>query len=140
MSDQPEIHVAENGPVDVDAIMRQIREHLLARKGQSGSAAIPQFNGRFDPALYDHLYRARLMQDQFSIQQNVIPSRVPLIGPLLTFVRRQLHGLTLYYVNQLAQKQITFNTHVLGVLTTLIQELDATPVSAEPVETAQAKN
>ncbi len=124
MSDQPEIKIPDSGPVNVDEIMQQIRAHLAKRQGRSDNAPLPQFKGRFAPIVYDHLYRARLMQNQFTIQQNVIPSRLPIIGPLLTMVRKQLHQLTLYYVNQLAQKQATFNTHILGAITALIQELE----------------
>jgi len=131
MSEQPEIHIAADGPIDVDVVMQQIREYLLARKSQSSSdgAAVPHFNGRFNPMVYEQLYRANLVYDQLYITRNVIPSRVPIVGPMLSLLRRKLHELILYYVNQLAQKQITFNLHLLNAVNALVQELESLSVA-----------
>lgn len=131
MSEVPEIHVDPDGPVDVDAVMRQIREYILAHKRQTNpeAAALPHFNGQLNPALYEQLYRAALIHDQLGVSMNVVPSRTPIVGPLLTMFRRKFHELTLYYINQLAQKQITFNTHLLAALNELVRELEAAPPS-----------
>jgi hypothetical protein len=126
MPDHTEIHIDEDGPVDVDAVMRQIREYILARKAADGGTANapPAFEGRFDPALYEHLHYATLLHDQLYLKPQVIPSRVPIVGPLLTLLKRKLHEVTLFYTDQLAQKQATVNGHVLGALNTLVRELE----------------
>lgn len=132
MSDVPEVRIDPGEPVDVDAVMRQIREYIVAHKLQTNpeAAALPHFSGQLNSAVYEHLYQAALIHDQLGISMNVVPSRAPIIGGLMTALRRKLHELTLYYVNQLAQKQITFNIHILGAVNGLAHELEAAPPSA----------
>jgi hypothetical protein len=122
-----ELKINEEGPVDVEAVMKQIRQYIVARNlaktaGVSGPA--PQFDGPLDAAIYEHLYHANMLHNQLTIAPLVVPSRKPLIGPLLNFVRGKFHELTLFYVNQLAQKQSTFNAHVAGVLNGLVREVE----------------
>jgi hypothetical protein len=127
MSEQPEIHIPEDGPVDVEAVMRQIRAHIVARRNAAGVAsdvALPSFEGRLNAAIYEQLYHAALIHDQLSLSINVIPSRAPLIGQFVTLFRRKFHELVVYYVNQLAQKQIVFNRNVLGAVSSLAQEVE----------------
>ena len=132
MSEIPEIHIDSSGPVDVDAVMRQIREYIVAHKQQTNPAAavLPHFDGQLNPAIYEHLYHAAMVHDQLGISLNVVPSQVPIIGWLITAFRRKFHELTVYYLNQLAQKQITFNTHILGAVNGLVHELETAPPTA----------
>jgi len=125
--------VNEQDEVDVDAIMRQIREYILARKAAAGGTAgpLPRFEGRFDPMVYEHLYHAAMLHDQLHVTPLVRTSRAPIIGPLLTALRRKLHELTLFYVYQLAQKQITVNTHLLGAMNALVRDMEDAPQAEE---------
>ncbi len=50
-----------------------------------------------------------LRPDALKIKMNVRPSTTPIIGGLLRRVRTALHDLTLFYLNQLAQKQTAIN-------------------------------
>ena len=74
-----------------------------------------------------------MLHDQLHVMPHIRTSRVPIIGPLLTALRRKLHELTLFYVYQLAQKQITVNTHLLGALNALVRDLEELP-SAEDAQ------
>jgi hypothetical protein len=127
MSEPPEIHIAEADPVNVEAVMRQIRAHIVARRNLTGATpavVLPSFEGRLDAAIYEQLYHAALIHDQLSLSINVIPSHMPLVGQFVTFFRRKFHELVTYYVNQLAQKQIMFNRHILGAVNGLVQEVE----------------
>lgn len=127
MTDLPEIQIESDQPVDVEAVMRQIRAYIVARRNMAGpdsDIALPSFEGRLDAAIYEHLYHAALIHDQLTLSINVIPSHTPLVGRFVTLFRRKLHELVTYYVNQLAQKQITFNRHILGAVNGLVQEVE----------------
>jgi hypothetical protein len=131
MAESFEINIPDEGQVDVEAVMRQVREYILARRRTDSSElqVLPHFEGQLNPQVYEHLYHATLLHDQVNVLANVIPSRVPIVGPVLTLARRKLHEVTLYYVHQLAQKQITFNAHILGAVNALTQEVEAAPPS-----------
>jgi hypothetical protein len=127
MTDLPKIQIDPNQPVDVEAVMRQIRTYIVARRNPAGlepSVALPRFDGRLDAAIYEQLYHAALIHDQLNLSANAVPSRRPIVGWLMTLVRRKFHELVVYYVNQLAQKQITFNRHILGAVNGLVQEVE----------------
>ena len=127
MTDLPEIQLASDQPVDVDSLMRQIRAHIIARRNVTRPASdvtLPSYEGRLDAAIYEQLYHATLVHDQISLSLNVVPSSMPIMGPFITLLRRKLHELVVYYVNQLAQKQIVFNRNILGAINGLVQEIE----------------
>ncbi len=89
MSEQP----ATESPVNIEEIMQQIRQQIIARRaavgvGAGGSAgAAPVVTGRrYPPEFYEHLYQARLALDEVEVPVFVSKSGVPLIGGLLVFV------------------------------------------------------
>ncbi len=123
-----ELKINEEGPVDVEAVMRQIRQYLVARNrelpaGASGAAL--HIDGPLEPDIYEHIYLASTLHNRLYVPSSVVRSQAPLIGPLLNFLRGKLHELTLYYVNQLAEKQDSFNAHVLAALNGLTDEVEA---------------
>ena len=127
MSDVPEIQLDPDRPVDVEAVMRQIRAYIIAHRRTAGSAEnieMPAFDGRLDPAIYEQLYHATMVHDQISLSIHVVPSRTPIVGRFIDLARYKVHELVLYYVNQLAQKQMMFNRHLLGAVNGLVQEIE----------------
>jgi hypothetical protein len=122
-----ELNVNEEGPVDVEAVMRQIREYILARdpnKPAGERAPVLNFDGPLAPAIYEHLYHANVLRTHLTVAPLVVPSTVPIVGKWLTLVRGKLHELALFYVNQLAQKQGTINAHAVAVLNDLVREVE----------------
>jgi hypothetical protein len=114
--------------VDIEAIMQQIREQILAREAASrpgGQAPVKITGKRFSPEFYEHLYHAGLAYDKIQVKMFVSQSTVPLIGPILQWLRGKLHELVLFYVNQLAAQQITFNTHLLRAVSIMAEDLEA---------------
>lgn len=123
--------MAEEPQVKIEEIMKEIRAQIVAKNdaqtaGQGGAGVAVNLTGKRLPAdFYEHLYLARLSYNQLNIKRHVTRSTVPLIGPLLDKLRGALHELVLFYVNQLAAKQIAMNTHLLQALSLLSEEIEA---------------
>ena len=114
--------------VKVEAIMRDIRGQILARKAAEGSetaARIPLQGNLLPPDFYEHLYQAEMGYDQLQVRANVQPSTLPLIGGLVTRLKHELHRLVIYYVNQLAEKQVEVNRQLLKALAILAETVEA---------------
>ena len=114
--------------VNVEAIMRDIRRQILARKAAEGSetaARIP-LQGKVLPSdFYEHLYQAEMGYDQLRVRANVQPSSLPLVGGLVTRLKHELHRLVIYYVNQLAEKQVAVNRQLLKALAIMAETIEA---------------
>lgn len=112
--------------VDIEAIMQEIRQRILAKKGERG-AAVPHIlvQGKRLPAeFYEHLYYAGMAYDQIDPKMNVTTVNIPIVGRLIEMVRTKLHELVLYYINQSAVQQIKVNHHLLQALSILSEELE----------------
>jgi hypothetical protein len=116
-------------PIDVEAIMREIRAEILAKKGTltpGGEPIVPTGGRRLPAEFYDHLYQAALAYNEVGVKMHVTPVNVPLLGPVITWLRGKLHELVLFYVNQVAAQQVRVNTHLLHAVSLLSQELEKT--------------
>ena len=93
MSEQPAYEAA----VNVEEIMQQIRQQIIAKRAAVGVAAggsdIAVTGKRFPPEFYEHLYQARLALDEVHVPVFVSKSGVPIIGGLLVWLRTKLHEL-----------------------------------------------
>ena len=113
---------------NVEAIMREIREQILARKAAAGSetaARIPLQGKVLPPDFYEHLYQAEMGYDQLLVKANVQPSTLPLVGGLVTRLKHILHRLVIFYVNQMAEKQVEVNRQMLKALVILAETVEA---------------
>lgn len=106
--------------------MQSIREHVLAKKSAvSGREPMTKLRGKaLPPEFYEHLYQASMGYDQIDVQLDLGPANVPVIGGILQTVRRKLHELVLFYVNQTAVKQINVNHHLLRAVSILAEEIE----------------
>lgn len=130
MSEQP----ANEAEVNVEEIMQQIRQQIVAKRAAVGPAAagspaaaagdIAVTGKRFAPEFYEHLYQARLALDEVHVPVFVSKSGVPIIGGLLVWLRTKLHELVSYYVNKSAERQVSASEHLLRALSLLGQELE----------------
>jgi hypothetical protein len=109
-------------PVDVETIMQEIRRQILEQHQIGG--LIPTGGKRLPPEFYEQLYQAALIQNDLPVKLLVTPVRVPVIGRFLEWLRGKLHQLVLFYVNQLAQKQMQINHHLLQAISALADELE----------------
>ncbi|MGB9873266.1 MAG: hypothetical protein ACPLYD_16615 [Anaerolineae bacterium] len=123
-----EIHDPE---IDPAQIMEQIRERIRRRREELGyprqvfptfgAAAYPGEPGgeEYDVDLYSHLRRANEVYHQLGVERFIAPSprsSIPILGPLWDRIRREAHNLVLFYVNKLAQRQVTVNRHLVSTL------------------------
>ena len=126
MSEQP----APEAEINVEEIMQQIRQQIIAKRAAVGVAAggsdIAVTGKRFPPEFYEHLYQARLALDEVHVPVFVSKSGVPIIGGLLVWLRTKLHELVSYYVNKSAERQVSASEHLLRALSLLGQELEET--------------
>lgn len=58
------------------------------------------------------------------LQPQVQPSAVPIFGGLITRLKRALHQLILFYLNDLAAQQSAFNHQLLNVLQNMTKPLE----------------
>ncbi len=119
---------AHEAEINVEAIMQQIRQQIIAKRAAVGPAAggreIAVTGKRFPPEFYEHLYQARLALDEVQVPVFVSKSGVPLIGGLIVWLRTKFHELVTYYVNQSAARQVSASEHLLRALSLLGQELE----------------
>ena len=124
MSEQPAYEAA----VNVEEIMQQIRQQIIAKRAAVGVAAggsdIAVTGKRFAPEFYEHLYQARLALDEVHVPVFVSKSGVPIIGGLIVWLRTKFHELVTYYVNQSAARQTSAGEHLLRALSLMGQELE----------------
>ncbi len=123
-------------PVNIEHVMREVRREILERK-LPGQVRLPEAAaGSQPPEYYEELFRAALAQSRNEVDLLVTPTRVPLVGPIVDFVRRKFHELVVFYINRSAMNQAKVNHHILAALSILGQ---ADPAEA-PVrgETATA--
>ena len=118
---------AHEAEINVEAIMQQIRQQIIARRAAIAPVAggeIVVTGKRFPPEFYEHLYQARLALDEVQVPVFVSKSGVPLIGGLIVWLRTKFHELVTYYVNQSAARQVSASEHLLRALSLLGQELE----------------
>jgi hypothetical protein len=129
----PEIIEIRDPEIDVESIVAQIRENIRQRKQthpELFDVELPTFpvsepssgETAADGALAFNLRQATSTADEIGVMMSPVKSSLPVVGPLWAALKRQMHGLVLYYVNTLASKQIKFNRHVVQVLQGLVKQ------------------
>jgi hypothetical protein len=117
----------EDEHVDVERLMQEIRRQILEKRASTGddaAARVPVGGRRFPPDFYEHLYLAGLAYGGLPVEAVVEESRVPLVGPLLTRGKRAAHRLVIFYVNQVAERQVAINRHLLQALSVMSEALE----------------
>jgi len=132
-----EIHDPEIDPVQ---IMEQIRERVRRRREELGYAerefpafGIAAYPGEpegegFDVSLYHHLRRANDLYCEIGVGVLLAESpatRLPILGPLWERIRRGAHSLVVFYLGELARRQVAVNRHVVSTLNRMAVQLQA---------------
>jgi hypothetical protein len=110
--------------VNIEEIMEQIRREILTKTGGVAALSTPVSGRRFPPDFYDHLYQASLTYHQIEAKLYLTPVNIPLLSPIVQWLRRKLHEVVIFYVNQVAAQQIAVNAHLLQALTLMSQALE----------------
>jgi hypothetical protein len=114
--------------LNVEQIMQEIRTQILAQKAAEGSetAGRIRLSGRRLPAdFFEQLYQLEMSHDQLRVRAHVQPSTLPLVSPLITRFKQELHRLVIYYINQLAEQQQQVNQQTLRALTLMAELIEA---------------
>lgn len=120
-----EREVDTNAEIDIEEIMRQLRQQILAEKGIAHNGQAISLQGRrFPPEFYEHLYHAGLAYDQISGRMHVTKVPIPIIGRIIEIARTKIHELVLFYVNQLSAEQIKVNHHLLQAISIMSQTME----------------
>jgi hypothetical protein len=121
--------------IDSEAIMQRIRQKIRERRADAESRGIDyeafveglyaaQVSARFDHDLYYDLRRMSVGYNKIGVGLSLTESRIPILGPIIQRIRRALHQLVIYYVNQLAGQQARFNEYTMRALTSMTGTLE----------------
>ena len=117
--------------VNVDEIMQQIRQQIIAKRAAVGPGAsagqVVVTGKRFPPEFYEHLYQAQMALDEYQVPVFVSKSSVPIIGGVIVWLRSKFHELVVYYVNQSAARQVSATNHLLRAISLMSEDLEETP-------------
>jgi len=110
--------------VDVDKIIQQIRIQVLQEKqSQRGSVLNLNLYGTAKTqAFYQALSQAWLLHNAMKIQPTIQPSSIPVVGNLITTMRRLVHNVVIFYVPQLLVQQKASNEQILVALSELSRD------------------
>jgi hypothetical protein len=106
--------------LNVEAIMQEIRQQILAQKGED----LPVQGKKLPAEFYEHLYEAGLIYDQLPVKIHVTKVNIPIVGKLIEWLRGKLHQLVVYYVNQVALEQVKVNRHLIEAIGALGRSLE----------------
>jgi len=132
-AEQAEIEAPD---VDAEAIMQEIRARLRARRAEAKARGL-DFEAYADglyplPAdailsreLYEAVRLVGLGYDKVNVDLALTETRLPVLGRVVHRVRAALHDLVLFYVNQLAARQIRFNEQTARALVAMQRDLEA---------------
>ena len=122
------LQINEDNP-NVQEIMLHIRGLIAQEK--LGRKSVTSQADRFSAATYDHLFQAMVNHDQARVEAFVSPTTIPIVGPLVQRLRRSMHSLVLFYLEQLSDKQILFNKQLVTTLDGMVSELEAEKKQAD---------
>lgn len=136
--------------IDSAAIMQRIRERLeqKRREGVLVDRRFPRFGvalmpeepaGDHDVELYYHLQRSNDTCADIGVDISLADSpftRMPVVGPVWAKMRRQVHGLIVYYIGLLSRKQARVNTHVVSTMNRLVTTMQG---QSEEIERLRAE-
>ena len=120
--------------MDVETVVARIRESLVARAVEHDveyptyAVALARSGGKltcFPEELYYQLEQANLSYQRVLAELSVVESRTPLVGRFITRFKRELHRLVAFYVNQVAERQVTVNDAVVQTLNHLVDRLES---------------
>jgi hypothetical protein len=125
----------EGDDIDAEAVMREIRARLRARRAQAkvGGLDFEAYADGLYPLPADAILSRDVHQavrqlglgyDKLNVEMALTGSRLPLVGALVQRARALLHGLVLFYVNRLAARQTRLNEQTARALVSLVRDLE----------------
>lgn len=129
--------------LDVQVVLDRIRESMIegalddeveyptyaAARAQSGVNPTV-----FPEELYYELEQANLNYDRVLAELSLVESQMPLVGTFVNRFKQELHLLVVYYVNMVAERQVTVNDALVKTLNQMVDRLE-TGVAPKTQET-----
>ena len=114
--------------IAAEEVHRTLEENLKTRCSPGRIPYLPSYDDLltlreaevFDGIGY-HLWQATRLD--MAVAQNLVPSRIPLFGRLIDYIKLQFHNLVLYYINMLSAQQGAAYANLTLALQLLRQEL-----------------
>jgi hypothetical protein len=134
--DQNEGFIVEAPDLDAEAIMKEIRARLRARRERAKVQGL-DFEAYADGLyplekdavlsrdLHEAVRYAGLGYDKVNVEMMLTETRLPVLGGIVQRARSALHGLVLFYVNRHASRQIHFNEQTARALVAMVRDLEA---------------
>lgn len=114
--------------VVAEEVFRTLEENLKSRRSLGDGPYLPSYDDLLtlrQPDVSDavgyHLWQA--IKSEMAVGQQLVPSRIPLFGRLIDYLRSQFHNLVLYYINLLLARQATAYANLTVALQLLAREL-----------------
>jgi hypothetical protein len=140
-------HVIEirDPEINVEEIMARIRERIRQRRAQANAQGL-EYDGLVDrraPLIAADQSDADLDYDLRQLQTNadailislaMRDRRIPLLNALFYRLEMLLHRLVLKYVNQMAGRQVVYNTAAANVISALARRLEQSETRAQKLE------
>lgn len=111
-----------------EEVYRSLEENLKRRRSLSRIPYLPSYDDLLtlgEPEVSDaigyHLWQATKLDR--AVGQSLVPSRIPLFGRLVDYIKLQFHNLVLYYINMLSAQQAAAYANLTLALQLLAQEL-----------------
>lgn len=99
--------------IDIQRVMQEIEEQLWSQRIWEQVPAIPS---NLSDETRASLQRVRELATHLYVECAVNHSGLPLIGSVITWLRTRLHSLVLYYINDLAHREVMLALALLRVL------------------------
>lgn len=116
---------ASKDTVDINQVMQDVRRQIIEQRQGIDDIAVKVKGERLPAAFYEHLYLASMTYNQTETELYVTPSKIPLLGGLIDWLRGQIHNVVIFYVNRSVVKQIQINRHLLQAMSILAEAYEA---------------
>jgi hypothetical protein len=111
-----------------EEVYRRLEENLKERRSLGRIPYLPSYDDLLtlkEPEVFDaigyHLWQA--IKSDMAVGRQLVPSRIPLLGRFIDYLKMQFHDLVLYYINMLSARQATAYANLTLALQLLRQEL-----------------
>lgn len=137
-----EIHDSE---INVEEIMERVRARIREQRAQASAqgsdydalvdARVPVIKTDQSDADLDYdLHQLQTGADAIFVSLAMRDRQIPFFNFIFYRLENLLHRLVLKYVNQMAGRQVVYNTAAANVITVLVQRLEQTHTRAQKLE------
>ncbi|MGB1252473.1 MAG: hypothetical protein ACPG8W_17785 [Candidatus Promineifilaceae bacterium] len=106
-----------NDTLEIEALIESIRKSIIDKELMTNPLQQSAFSHtsaeKIPTELFENLLAASRINNSLQQTVQMHKPRLPIIGGLVDWVRRQAHQLVVYYVGNAVERQNKINTHLL---------------------------